>query len=261
MSAWHNLCSSVSVTSNSNEHLKLMVVGKANSTGTSISTSRFSQHPNSSNASFVDPARHFIIPYNTSQSCDIYGPICQIGSITVGVRLGTDTVTTTVPCSSYLTAQSSYLKAFNPRYGEIFARNWPEDWQAGFGRSPECRSYAQVWQSQGEYTFSNCGTNNAIVQASEGIFLPSQIPPGVLRQIRFQVFECCGNCSLDVPEVRLYYFPDPLANEICKNRSTISNNINSSTTAIEKRTLSRLDGFTTAVLSGYTLYVKTWSLE
>ena len=91
-----------------------------------------------------------------------------------------------------------------------------EKWNANFGQSPECRSYAEA-MSQGRYTFSDCGTSNAIAQTAGGLDLDSvadfdyslQIPPGLVRFFSpdYQG-TCCGNCSLDIPEVRLYYFPD-----------------------------------------------------
>ena len=51
----------------------------------------------------------YIIPFGQTQECDIFGLACQTGSITVGMDLTTATITTVLPCSSYLTAQSSYL--------------------------------------------------------------------------------------------------------------------------------------------------------
>lgn len=195
----------------------------------------------------------FIIPYNQSQECDIYGPICQTGSITVGVDLSSTTTTTTLPCSSYLTAQSSYLQGFEPFPGAI-KPFFPLEWQTGFGRSPECRSYAQAWEKRGgggEFTFSNCGSNNAVVTAAQGVALDSRIPPGVLNQIPFQVYECCGNCSVDALEVRLYYFPDETASTSCSNQTL--HKFNNSTEPAKKQP-QPLPGGSIAILSGYTLY-------
>ena len=195
----------------------------------------------------------YIIPYNQTQECDIYGPICQTGLMTAGVDLMSTTTTTILPCSSYLMAQSAYLSAFNYQPGAIF-NFWPKDWQDNFGHSPECKSYAQVWQSGGQYTFSNCGSLNTIVQASSGIALPTQIPPGVLRQIPFQVYECCGNCSLNVPEVRLYYFLDHTAPQ-CDQNQTSDSKVNPSGKIISKR-MQSIDTGSTTVVSGHTLYVR-----
>ena len=210
-----------------------------------------------STRAFRDPYAFFsfVVPYETHQSCNIYGPICQTGSITVGVSSRNTTTTTTTTCSSYLSSQSAWLKAHNPREGENFAYNWPEQWRTNFGRSPECKSYAEAWQHRDQYTFSGCGTNDAVVPASTGIFLPSQIPPGVINIIPFGSFECCGNCSLDVPEVRLYYFPDAEDSDYCTSRNVSGGLGNHTTTTIEKRAPTGLGSLSTTVLSGYTLYV------
>lgn len=194
----------------------------------------------------------FVIPAKNTQECNIYGPLCQTGSITVGVDLTSITTTTTLPCSSYLTAQSSYLNLANPFPCEI-KPFFPDVWKSGFGRSPECTSYAAVYRNQGNYTFSNCGTNDAVVPASAGVCVPPQIPPGVLRQIPFQVYECCGNCTLDVAEVRLYYFPDETINTSCHANMTLESRTNSSATLSENRANSILGSSSIAILSGYTL--------
>ena len=121
----------------------------------------------------------FIIPYDQTQACDIYGALCQTGSITVGVNLTSKTSSTVLPCSSYLTAQSSFLGSLN-----IDDESWPVEWATSFGRSPECRSYAKAFD-RGQYTASNCGSGNTSVipVASQGLFdgYPVQLPPGVVR--------------------------------------------------------------------------------
>ena len=221
------------------------------------SSNVMSLSPSANDDSFPTGPFPFIIPYKQTQACDIYGPLCQTGSVTVGVNKTSVIVTTTVPCSSYLTAQAAYLSAFEPHPGAIFPF-WPDDWASSFGYSPQCTSYAEVWQRGGQYTFSNCGSSNTIVQASAptaGIALPTQIPPGVLRAIPptpHEVYKCCGNCSLDVPEVRLYYFPDNAAPQ-CQGNLT-----NNSTAAvfgrrIDRRELPRSNTGSIAILSGHTL--------
>ena len=214
----------------------------------------------------------YIIPYGQTQDCDIYGPICQTGSITVGVNLTSATTTTVLPCSSYLSAQSAYLEYENnpdgPEPGDIWAN--PEsgvfwmnidytpppdmmDWIVGFGQSPECRSYADA-MSQGQYTFSDCGSSNTVIQTAGGsdFSYPLQIPPGVVRQFSpdYQG-TCCGNCSLDIPEVRLFYFPDTNTN--CQHNQT--SNVTSTVPApnLEKRIHSLVANGSTAVVSGHTL--------
>ena len=130
---------------------------------TSVHSSVSNQNAFSSNStSVISSPFSFLIPYNQTQSCDIYGPLCQTGSITVAVSRGAGTTNTALPCSSYLTAQSSYLSGFQDpdEPGAMFAR-WPVDWQSGFGRSPECKSYAQAYSNGGQYTLSGCPANDA----------------------------------------------------------------------------------------------------
>ena len=106
----------------------------------------------------------YVIPYGQSQDCDIYGLACQTGSTTVGADFTTTTMTTVVPCSSYLTGQSSYIVNAGQFYkGANVEMQWQGrsrtgivgTWQASFGRSPECTSFAQQYNFE-DYTFSGC---------------------------------------------------------------------------------------------------------
>ena len=110
---------------------------------------------------------------------------------------------------------------------------------------------AQVWEHRddgAEYTLSNCGSGTTAIAASAG--LHPQIPPGVINQIPFQVYECCGNCSVDAQEVRLYYFPDETASTHCS-----LNSLDNSTSSITKQPQRLVAANSIAILSGYTLYV------
>ena len=190
----------------------------------SISSSVSNQNGFSSNStSAIGSSFSFIIPYNQTQSCDIYGPLCQTGSITVAVSLGAGTTTTALPCSSYLTAQSSYLSGFQDpdEPGAIFPR-WPLDWERGFGRSPECKSYAHAYKNKGEYTFSACPASDVPIAAQAAGYQPSQLPAAIFRQRIDQIYECCGDCSLLVPQVRLYYFPEKNATNCLGQNATIA---------------------------------------
>ena len=159
-----------------------------------------------------------------------------------------------MPCSSYLTSQSSYISNFN-YYPQAQFPVWPEEWQRGFGRSPECTSYADVLRNQGKYTFSHCGSNDAVVQASEILYTPDQVPPGVNRRMSEFYYQCCGNCTLDVSEVRLYYFRDEtVSSGDCQGNRTYSGF--STVIPKEKRALTTLASDSIAILSGYTLYGK-----
>lgn len=194
----------------------------------------------------------YIIPYGQVQDCDIYGPICQTGSIAVGI---TSTNTTTVlPCSFYLSAQSTHLATENSPDGDRdFWENHVEDtsndtglvnWDRNFGQSPECRSYADAMR-KGQYTFSGCGSKDIVIQSAADFGFdfdyPLQIPPGLARFFTSDYRgTCCGNCSVVIPEVRLYYFPDKTNS--CHDNQT-SNFTSTSLIAVGS----------TAILSGYTL--------
>lgn len=212
----------------------------------------FSNTSSTSNSSFS-----YIIPYGQTQDCNIYGPICQTGSITVGVNHTTATTTTVLPCSSYLSAQSSYMvNEYGDMDGDGF---WSdvccdpilESWNMNFGQSPECRSFADDW-GRGQYTFSNCGSSNTVTQTADDWFLP-QIPPGVPRYFdpEYQG-TCCGNCSLDVPAVRLYYFPDSASID-CHNNQTSNRTSALSARGLDKRVHSLVANGSTAVIDGHTL--------
>ncbi|KAK0511823.1 hypothetical protein JMJ35_005673 [Cladonia borealis] len=242
--------------------------------------------PNTSSSNFSDFP--YIIPYGQTQDCNIYGPVCQTGSITVGVNLSTATTNTVLPCSSYLSAQFAHLNY--EQYGETSEQcpnvndvsdyisdleqdpgafedcGWSNvdvipllrDWNINFGRSPECRSYAEA-MSSGKYTFSECGGSNTVISASPGVTwdYPSEIPPGLVRLFDATFPEtCCGNCSLNIPAVRLYYFPNKSTID-CHNNQTSEYqrpNLTSVVSAghLKKRVHSLIANGSTAVISGHT---------
>ncbi len=63
---------------------------------------------------------------------------------------------------------------------------------------------------------------------------------------------CCGNCSLSIPEVRLYYFPEKSAIQ-CYNNQTFNSTSNLSARKLEKRVHSLIISGSTTVVSGHTL--------
>ena len=221
----------------------------------------------------------YIIPYGQTQDCNIYGPVCQTGSITVGLNLTTATTNTILPCSSYLSAQfahveylqyedfiqiypavndSSELAQVLADYGWLDNELLPplRDWNINFGRSPECRSYAEAMRS-GKYTFSECGGSNTVISASAGVY-PSEIPPGLVRMFDGYIKgTCCGNCSLNIPAVRLYYFPDNSTINCHNNQTSEYQRPNLTSVAsaghLEKRVQSLIANGSTAVISGNTL--------
>lgn len=239
---------------------------------TTLSANGSSQSfPNTSSTSISDFS--YIIPYGQKQECDIYGSHCQtglVGSITVGVNLTTATTTTVLPCSAYLSAQFTYLwnqtGAGIPEQGypiiqnggsQLGDFNYGDPWGTNFGRSPECRSYAEAIR-QGQLAFSDCGIDNTTVQTDEwdlpAIYL-LQNYPGLVRY--FDEGDpsdtCCGNCSLDIPEVRFYYFPDKSIGD-CHNNQTFNftSTLPASNTRIEKRMHSLVASESTVVVSGHT---------
>ena len=179
------------------------------------------------------------------------------------MNLTTATTTTVLPCSSYLSAQAAHLEYENdpldPGPVEFWANGGGYDappdisnWLLSFGQSPECRSYAEA--GPGVSTFSNCGASNTVSQTAGGLSSSynSQIPPAVWRYFSPEYQgSCCGNCSLDIPEVRLYYFPDKTTD--CHYNQ--SSNVASSLPArnLEKRIHSLVANGSTAVIGGNTL--------
>lgn len=210
--------------------------------------------PNTSSTSISSFS--YIIPYGQTQECDIYGLTCQTGSITVGVNLTTATTTTVLQCSSYLSAQATYLANENdPDEGNLNVGwreiPWMEEWVLNFGRSPECRSYAEAL-GQGQYTLSGCGGSKTDGQTVglDGSY-PSQFPPGIQRHFSPDSGTCCGDCSVVIPEVRLYYFPEN--NVDCHPNQTSNVNATLPAQNLEKRIHSLVVGGSTAVVSGHTL--------
>ena len=207
------------------------------------------------------PYMPYIIPYNNTQMCNIYGPVCQTGSITVAVNLSTTTTNTVLPCSSYLSTQSDYLSELTGDVPELVF-DMPNDWLVGFGHSPECRSYAQEYKS-GRYAIAGCGNQDTVIFQSPGMLddpwgdaYPTQIPPGVVRHFDpANLGLCCGDCAVNITEVRLYYFPDSNTPDCHYNQTSNSSSVLSST-VVGKRVHSIIDDGSIAVLSGHTLLVK-----
>ena len=210
----------------------------------------------------------YIIPYDQTQDCDIFGSPCQIGSITVGVNLTSTTTTTILPCSSYLSAQFTYI--WNQTYfGVPTQDNQPtankgvgwgngegEPWGTNFGQSPQCRSYAEAI-SRGESTFSDCAISNSSIQTDEEISVIDLLKnyPGLVRYFDpgdEDSSTCCGNCSLDLPEVRLYYFLDETTID-CYNNQTFNSTSALSSPNLGKRVHSLITNESTVIVSGHTL--------
>ena len=209
----------------------------------------------------------YTIPYGQPQECDIYGPLCQTGSITVTVNLINVTTATVLPCSSYLTLQSYYLKA--PVAGVLYEgpslpQLYADHWYTSFGRSPQCTSLAQAY-SRGQVTLSNCGNRDTVIKTDlwsvmhhdgtdPGDISSLQQPPGVLRQFDMNYLgTCCGDCVLDISEGRLYYFPDSTSTD-CSSDETYNSTLLSAGN-LGRRAESIIANANIAVVSGNTLFV------
>ncbi|KAG8530461.1 uncharacterized protein KY384_004964 [Bacidia gigantensis] len=161
----------------------------------------------------------YYIPYNTLQTCDIYGPTCQTGNITVKVSIhGCVSATTTLPCSSYLSSQAQYLHSFIPNVPSNGTLPW--DWQKGYGRSPQCRSYERALTESVPFTLSGCPADKILADwdRTTAAPIPPMYPPAPDDDRHTSRFECCGKCNIHAPILKVYYFPDPNAESYCRNK-------------------------------------------
>lgn len=168
----------------------------------------------------------YAIPYGTSQSCDIFGPLCQPGFVTLS-STGSDRLLspTTVPCSSYLSLQKSYINGI--ARDEVTAQ--VPDWDTIFCRSPECWSFGEIHESLNSpsftWTYSQCEGKESIynvdlADSSRGLRLPAAFPPRVVRGKEIITkLPCCGGCAIEAADIRLYYFRDQGASEYCSSRT------------------------------------------
>ena len=183
---------------------------------------------------------HFIMPSENTQSCDLYGPICQPGSITVAVNVTTAAPTiTTLACSSYLSAQS-YINR-DVRYGPNVYSNVPP-YAKAFGQSPECQSFLSL--NNREYSSASAFPTNPLPQCDNSTGSLGDwgqyVPPGIwLKFQSAQQAQCCGPCHFGANEIRLLYFPNQ--NSTCPTRGPDNRTISSSS-------------FATAILDSTTVY-------
>ena len=237
--------------------------------------------PVNSSGAFNSRSKFIRPSVNPTTGCNIWGPLCQTGSIVVGVNLTTTVRETTVPCSEYLSAQAeSAMPGFLESRGRYANYRPPEPrYQISFGRSPECNSYAhhfletyKVFNSgqvqatsnvrrndwnpiitpSGDLTFSNCATD--LPQRPE-----YYTPPGVSNSVVGMGgpgydYYCCGDCTLDISEIRLLYFPRPTTNSCFMDHgSTTSASILSSNIKnIGHRAASLLTNGSILISDGYT---------
>ena len=166
---------------------------------------------------------NYYIPYNISQPCDIFGPTCQTGIITVGSsKQCTPSFTTTMQCSSYIRSQREYLQSVTDLFDPAWKNTWK--WINNFGRSPQCRSFASIWQDGGTFSLAGCPATEAQLQATESYQRPlAGALPLLYNRAAMNydwppqdVHVCCGKCDVDAPRVRLLYFPDDDAQVHCE---------------------------------------------
>ena len=121
---------------------------------------------------------------------------------------------------------------------------------SSFGRSPECTTLARAaYENDGLPTSSlsslpGCPSNASGVLGPLGDYLPF----GLERFGDGHYWQCCGECTLNVPAVRLLYFPDP---------SLSCNQLNATNSTITAKVSWDSNLPVTAIFSGYTLYAIT----
>ena len=229
----------------------------------------------------------FTYPYSlldtSVSSCNAYGPVCQPGTIDLGVGIDHCSILpTTMPCSSLLASQSLYLSR-DQRILEALPISVPPDsWGRKFGRSSQCRSWANLIRAHsptGSFKLNQCTGDAVAVNVSFSPFFNgaktinepqvSLLPPGIVHRpakgTLWDSFYCCGNCSIDLSEVELYYFEDESATEYCHSLRraifTPNNTLNSDSNTLNlSRTIGeppfvRTSKGSLAVVSGHTLYV------
>lgn len=199
-----------------------------------------------SHATFTSAYPPFIFDLKSSMigGCDIFGAICQTGTIEATLNLTSTVSTTTVACSDYLKAQRA---AVVPQTGTQTIA--PYKWLTRFGRSPQCSTFAD-WNSRADarryltkvysvepddskfnsayyssirledfsvagYTLSGGSqippkpTLLAGCPANASEFDYGLYPGGIHYHIGVgRTWDCCGWCNLHVPQLQIFYFPD-----------------------------------------------------
>ena len=185
---------------------------------------------------------------NPSPECDIWGPLCQTGTIVVAVNLTSTTTITTVPCSYYLSAQSSSVESAS----EASHARGPLDYRSSFGRSPQCTSYQKAYLDNAAYPLSNCPKNDSGALLPAYNYFPAG-SGGVVGGHATDFFYCCGNCTMFIDQVKVLYFPEDGGNGCAKGNGTAPAQANA-TAPITKRVENLANsGDGLATYNGYTL--------
>ena len=186
---------------------KLELLDDVNGIPASTKPQSASAHPTLLNGSQINPTitqqsyPAYVLPTafdnNETHTCNLWGALCQTGSTVVGVQKQNSIMTTTIPCSSFLSAQASAIR---------HDRASLTSWRFHFGRSPECSRFAGFKEGQ-EYTMApwlkKCPPQASTMKAVD------VIPPGIYVEGGLnRTDSCCGPCAIFVPRVSLRYFPE-----------------------------------------------------
>lgn len=200
---------------------------------------------------------------NPTPECNLWGPLCQTGTIVVDVKIKSTTTQTTVSCSDYLSAQPRTLSPL--KYGDDRS-----PFKSSFLSSPECTSYAKWYDAKQSFrvepvlSYSNCPSiltkpleDYLPFEFSKGNDLPPHYPVGDEAPTQY----CCGPCAILIDEIRVLYFPDQ-SPVLCSNESLQTGQIKSNVTSIVTSSLQtnqnradslQTDAYRIAILDGHTL--------
>lgn len=233
---------------------------------------------------------HFVYDYKTTNigSCDLFGALCQTGTIEASVTYNGTTSTTTVACSDYLSAQKSKYQSMHPF--EVISN--ADEFALSFGRSPQCSTFVRLSQQSAaldgatrtyppnsyydaayyssvqleDYSLAGYSLSGTVqiapkptllagCPANASVFDPSLYPAAVHHSAGAgHTWDCCGWCLLRVPELQVFYWPDQVSNSSSGLNTTNSTNPNASSKSqgAVKRVPSGSSGANTAVVDGYT---------
>jgi len=232
----------------------------------------------------------FVYDYKTTNigSCDLFGALCQTGTIEALVTYNGTTSTTAVACSNYLSAQKYAYESMHPYEGI----DDPGQFALSFGRSPQCSTFVRLTQQRAaldaatrtyapnsdfnaahyssvqleDYSLAGYSLSGTVqiapkatplagCPANASIFDPSLYPGAVHHSAGVgHTWDCCGWCLLEVPELQVFYWPDQVTNSSSELNTTKSTHPNASSKSqpAEKRVPLGGSGAKTAVVDGYT---------
>ena len=217
-----------------------------------------------SSASLGRVQRFKTLKSDQSGDCRPFGLLCQTVTVTATIVEETDTITSTVPCSSYLSAQLSQLGIFSLLVDDGLMLP-PEEtapaasWQHAYGRSPDCTSFARAAYPNSVMGFPSAPapvlTDCPDKATSNSTAWQNYIPPGVKMVYDDENYLCCGSCVMNVPRVRVLYFPDSEAGPCNVSDAFNGSMMTSALLTHSSNGAKSLGNFpVTAILDNYTLY-------